>query len=280
MTVYDGDFIPYHTKGLVEILKKFDPLEVATHYAHQYGLKIFAWVTLFDSYYPGMEDRFFLHHPEYLMMSRRNLGGLRVAFRGVPCYSCPETRDYRLAETKELIEYPIDGILYEAGGPHDCQVMIKHEPQEENSFGYNEPIVREYKERYGVDILKEDFDVDKWAQLLGEHFTLFLKMARHELSSKGKEMYITTALSKYLGGPMMHRVKVYNDWKGWAEKKIVDALVFRGHCYSIENPKVVDEIEKETANVQKKGCQIFAWYTMWDKQVTEEHTRRIYSGKN
>lgn len=276
MTVYHGEFRPYHGRALAEILKRFDPLEVAVKYAHQYGLKIFAWITLIDSYNVDKQDNFFLEHSEFLMMSRKKHKGFKHVFRGVPCYSCPETREYRLAETKELASYAVDGILYELGGPHDCQVKRVDDPQEENCFGYNEPIVAEYKRLYGVDILKEDFDVDKWGRLLGEHFTLFLKMARHELNSKGKEMYVSTPLAKYLGNSqMIHKVKIYNDWKGWVEKKIVDALVFRGHCYTIENPEVVDEIEKETVNVRERGCKIFAWYTMWEKQATEEHTRRI-----
>lgn len=277
MTVFDGDFRPYVGRALPEILKKCDVMEVATRYAHRSGLRIFAWITLIDSYNVDKQDNFFLQHPEFLMMSRKKHKGLfNHAFRGVPCYSCPETREYRLAETKELASYAVDGILYELGGPHDSQIKRIDDPQEENCFGYNEPIVAEYKRRYGVDILKEDFDVDKWAKLLAEGLTLFLKMTREELNSKGKEMYVSTPLAKYLGNSqMIHKVKVYNDWKGWVEKKIVDALVFRGHCYSIENPEVVDEIEKETVNIRERGCKVMAWYTLFNPEATQETMRRI-----
>ena len=69
MTVYDGEFRPYVSRALVKILERFDPLEVATSSAHQYGLKIFAWVTPFDRYLLEKQDQFFLEHPQQVAVT-------------------------------------------------------------------------------------------------------------------------------------------------------------------------------------------------------------------
>jgi hypothetical protein len=85
---------------------------------------------------------------------------------------------------------------------------------------------------------------------------------------------VTTALSPYLGGPMQHRVKMSNQWRRWVQEGIADALVFRGHRYTLETPEVVEDIEEATSEVRENGFPVYAWYTLWDKEATEEKCRR------
>ena len=45
----------------------------------------------------------------------------------------------------------------------------------EDEFGYNQPIVDEFRKRYGVDIRTEPFDKLAWAKLRGEYLTQFMR---------------------------------------------------------------------------------------------------------
>ena len=40
-----------------------------------------------------------------------------------------------------------------------------------DSLGFNPPLVKEFKKRYGVEVLSQEFDVEKWRALHGEFLT-------------------------------------------------------------------------------------------------------------
>jgi hypothetical protein len=63
----------------------------------------------------------------------------------------------------------------------------------EHEFGFNAPIVAEYRRRYGVDIRTEPFDRRLWGELRGAYVTEFLRQLHGSLESQGKRL--TVALS-------------------------------------------------------------------------------------
>src|SRR5262245_21912947 len=66
MAVLDGTGLRspnYSPSGV--ILKQIDPLAVAVRVAHDLGMKLFVYITLYDFAYPGLESQFFRDHPEY-----------------------------------------------------------------------------------------------------------------------------------------------------------------------------------------------------------------------
>ena len=58
----------------------------------------------------------------------------------------------------------------------------------EDEFGYNQPIVDEYKRRYGVDIRTQEFDKHLWYEIRGEYVTQFLRELRAALKAHGKKL--------------------------------------------------------------------------------------------
>src|SRR5438132_14252827 len=58
----------------------------------------------------------------------------------------------------------------------------------EDEFGFNQPIVDEYKRRYGTDIRTQDFDKHLWRYLRGECVTKFLQELKAALKPYGKKL--------------------------------------------------------------------------------------------
>ena len=87
------------------IMKRIDPLRVAIHEAHQRGLKLFVYYTLFDEAYTDphtgivSECELGRRHPEYYLVHRS--GGSFV--RGVFSFGCPEVRQYFAALVEEAL---------------------------------------------------------------------------------------------------------------------------------------------------------------------------------
>jgi hypothetical protein len=210
--------------------------------AHQEGLKIFAYSTTFDEGMPLNEvlhvkgnvagtdpqtgkleyftadmksdlvSKFVEAHPECVMVDRsqtkHNWGTLEFAY--------PQARDYAVGYNRWFLEqYPFDGIY----------ITFRNEfsfPEFGDEFGFASPIVDEYERRYGVNILREEFDVEKWRRLCGEYLTQFIRELQMMVHSRGKMLLVGIPQGNYMGLP---NGNMYIDWQGWAQQQIVDGLV-------------------------------------------------------
>lgn len=242
MTVFDAEY-RFSLNSLAQVLEKIDPLEIAVKEAHKVGLKIYAWVTLFDSYAPGLEDAFFAKKPHLLMMNRDG----NSVLRGVGCLACSETVDYRLKEAKEVAGYGVDGIFFNLG-THTIATRFAGDPAGEDVFGFNPEVVKEFKEKYGRDIIKEEYDKESFYRLHGEYLTRFLKLVKSSLPI-GQQLYVLSGCPGpgqnnkplrdgefwepygYSKGiepvPFWFQVSLYLDQKRWATEGIVDGIVMQ-----------------------------------------------------
>jgi len=148
---------------------------------HKYGMKVWAWATSYDSLYYAVDGEFFHDNPQYTWVSRD--GDKHIP--GVPCYAYPEVRQNRLAEVAELLDYGVDGVYLS---------MRSHSPWPAGAsrdYGYNEPVVAEYRRRYGTD--PRDAALDSLAQLRfvklkGGFFKQFLSEAHALCAAQGKQL--------------------------------------------------------------------------------------------
>jgi hypothetical protein len=163
---------------------------VAVEAAHKRGMEIWLTYGLFDNGsqadagYAGFpyaaEDRLRIEHPEWAPVNRwgtwRQGGPVEFAY--------PEARramaDYL---TKFVIEGGYDGLSFLTYAENFSQ-------RYEDEFGYSEPIVKEFQQRYGVNILREKFDKEKWSRLRGEYVEKFLRELRSRLKKHGKRLAI------------------------------------------------------------------------------------------
>jgi len=223
---------------------KMDLLKDMVNLAHQEGMKIMAWNTTFDEgmpldmvyYYKGDIDgqnqdpktgktlyhthdstsccfsKFIEAHPECVMIDRTqkkyNWGTLEFAY--------PRARDYAVGYNCWFLDhYPFDGIYI------DFRNEFSH-PEFGDEFGFSPPIVEEYKKRFGVDILHDEFDVEAWRRLCGEYITQYIRELYGMVHGRGKTLIVGIPQGNYLGMPNGNQ---YVDWQGWVKDHIVDGLI-------------------------------------------------------
>ena len=243
------DVFDYTCHGKIPISDDFDPLKIAAKYARQFGLEIYAWMTLYDDnpavMHNGKCDMASVlcrTHPEWQLISRDG----QEYYEGVFCYAYPGVREHKLAILNELSQYDIDGVLLSTrhhsrtqefwdksmeyiDGKITFEELDKYAQSVRDNFGFNDPIVEEYKRRYGKDIRREDFDKHLWNKLRGEYLTLFLQQARELLRANGKQLSMMVKdenrdTSK--GGHQLGWIlsDLYTDWEQWVAEGIVDEL--------------------------------------------------------
>jgi hypothetical protein len=262
---------------LRDVMDQWNPLEVAIDACRKSGLNVYAWVSLFDSYCPGLEDHFFADHPELLMRSRDD----KQAMRGVPCYACEGTREYRLREARELAEYGADGVFYSVHSHTFCG-SFESDPREENAFGFNREAVDEYQNRHGVNIIEQDFDPLLLARVHGDALTDYLRLARDELNRHDQGMLMTYRWRNdggehghgetmtwlgyardRAGYPYLHQVGVHLDCETWVRDNLVDGLFAQADY--------VDEVEQIRARTG--GGRFYLWVYCGFDQTTVRRRR-------
>ena len=206
--------------------------EAAVKEAHRQGIKIYSQEGWFDLGASGgagyatlpypFEYKLRIEHPEWCPQDRY---GLRHQDGPIEfCY--PEAR-------KTLIDILVDSVR---SGSYDGLMLYSYfenfGTRYAEEFGFNQPIVDEYKRRYSVDIRNQKYDSQKWAALRGEYATLFLKELKKAL--QGKKLAVTLSAldpDRPQEFPMNSgRVNcaVQMDWKSWVKNRLVDEIIVMG----------------------------------------------------
>jgi HEAT repeat protein len=174
--------------------------------------------------YPHMgEDAIRVEHPEWIPVNkygtRRQNGPLEFAY--------PECRAAVAKALADFIEQSgYDGLcLY----TYNENFTLRY-PDE---FGYSQPVVDDFKKRFGVDIRTEPFDKEAWARLRGEYFTSFLVELKARLATHQKKLTVWLSaddshspMTWHSGGDGKTRTAghIYMDWKEWVRRNAVDEL--------------------------------------------------------
>jgi hypothetical protein len=200
--------------------------------AHKNGSKVFLYVSLFDegwplaakkhrekSYHNKMHGRhvswqseFSRSNPQYLVVDRR----LRRRQWGVFCLAYPQVRKHMIGRYRRLLQAgDFDGLFV-------CLRSQSKPAAYADQFGYNEPVRREYLDRYQIDIWKDDFDRELWRDLLGDYLTRFLIELRTAIRYENVSLGIGIPRCNILGPPLGNTVI---QWQRWVREKIIDQLV-------------------------------------------------------
>jgi len=259
------------------LIQRFDVLDVALAEAKKRGISFYADLALFDMYFPGLENDFFEDHPEYYVLARDQ----KTPYRAIPCYAEKAVQEYRLAEIKELLARGVDGISFGLES-HYCGAGV----EAPDSFGFNAPVVQAFRDRYGIDILKDDFDADKLCALNGEIFTAFLRRVRELLGPQRKMIAAVTLKGWHgYGGPVGQALagernddasvrgkpcyRFDLEWETWIRDGIADGLIVYAPM-----PDAVERVQRTVKSKLTKG-DVFLWREIWQDKRFDAYRDEI-----
>jgi hypothetical protein len=210
----------------------WDDFEVVPELAHQQDIQAFLYVSLFDEGWPllpkkvrqtsyhnrmhcqhvSWQSEFSRQHPQYAITDR----SLRNHQWGVMCPGFQEVRKHMIRRYLRLLKKGhFDGLFV-------CLRSQSRPAEYADQYGFNDPIHREYSERYGKDIRCEDFDLQLWRDLQGEYLTCFLKELRKSLNDIHMKLSVGVPRGTVLGPPMGNTTL---QWPQWVQEGIIDQLI-------------------------------------------------------
>ncbi len=178
-----------HQRRIREI--DWDDFAVVPRLAHERGMRAELYVSVLDegrplpsrrererSFHNAMhgqhvtwQSTFSRAHPEFAVVDRAG----ETRQWGVLCFGYPEVRQHFRDRIQEYLRgYDWDGVFL-------CLRTQARPATFADQFGFNAPVREAMRERHGVDILSQDFDLDAWRAVNGEFFTTFLRELRQDL---------------------------------------------------------------------------------------------------
>jgi len=231
--------------------------------AHQQGMSIWLLAGLMDygtqaavggcgDLPYGHEYKLRSEHREFAPIDRY---GMRVQ-PGTVEFAYPQVRkDLVRIYSEFLSRYSYDGLwLY--------SYIENFGFRFDDEFGFNEPIVQEFKKRYGVDIRTQDFDCKAWAALRGEYVTQFLRELKAEIGKQHRKLglvldaEIPDRPQRWLATPATNGVgEVQIDWRTLVKEGIVDELMI--YCGG-DQTKSIESVLAATAGT---NCKVSVFQT-------------------
>ncbi len=170
--------------------------------------------------------------------------------RGTFSEAYPEVREHWLKQIKKFIELGCDGV--------DLRMMCHSAGISDfTNYSYNQPIVDEYKKRYGVDIAAEQADPIKLLKLRGDFFMKFVRDAVKELHRHNLKLQMHVA--DYMEHPTLDAAfpsagfwaasQVIPDWKEVI--KVVDEVSLKDYNWGTYDPYNAGGIKDAVAKLKK-----------------------------
>ena len=158
----------------------------------------------------SFQTRFSHDNPNYVLEDR--MGNKQW---GVLCLAYPEVRQYLQNQYIQLLQdYNFDGLFI-------CTRSQSKPSDFADQFGFNEPILEEFKSKFGKNILEDDFDLQLWRDLQGEYLTIFLSELNKKLVEIDHSLGIGCSRGEVLGPPLSN---VTLNWRKWVDENLIDFL--------------------------------------------------------
>ena len=99
-------------------------------------------------------------------------------------------------------------------------------------YGFNAPLLEEYRERYGAGIGSSDGDPARIARLRGRHYTRFIREASRRIRSAGKKFQVHVHAEAFGPDPchgqlMGFPANLEFDWRTWLLEGLADGITLR-----------------------------------------------------
>jgi hypothetical protein len=145
-----------------------------------------------------------------------------------PCEVYPEVRELWSSWIDRMMDAGVDGMDMRFGS----HGIATNEPYE---YGFNEPVVEEYRRRYGADPSGDADDLERVARLRGEYLTGFIRETSSRVRAAGKKMQVHVLTGAYplrpdpaAPQPLWMPGNLHYDWRTWLADRLVDGIILRG----------------------------------------------------
>lgn len=210
----------------------WDDFEVVPRVAHDNDMSVQLYLSVFDdgrallteeerkvSFHNAMHGQHVTWqtdwsraHPEYAAVDRS--GNIRQW--GVFSYAHEPVRRHMADRIESMVDgYDFDGVFL-------CTRSQCRPAEHADQFGFDEQVRADMLEASGGDILREDFDLPSWRQLIGSHFTEFLREVRARLDRRGLTLGVGVPRGDLIGPPLGNWDL---EWRRWVQEGLVDQLV-------------------------------------------------------
>ena len=136
-----------------------------------------------------------------------------------PCYAHDEALQFLLRFIGSCMDTGVDGI--------DLRLNSHNSTFEPQAYGFNAPVVEEFKRRHGVDVLTEDFDWYAWQELHGEYLTHVVREATGLIHSRGAKAQAHLGMYCTVGDRVNGYLNRTHDWKTWLREGMLDELTHK-----------------------------------------------------
>ena len=210
-----------------------NPFEVVLKHCHDIGLEFHLYyrMSLADHRHPvawTSGEHFWLKdHPEYRMLAKdgtpMNLGS----------YAFPQVRDFMVSVIEEGMQYDIDGV----------NLCLIRGPE---YFGYEQPVIDDFKKLYGQDPRELPDDDARLQKLRAGYMTEFMRAVRKAADKRGAERGRKIQVSTYIESSDETTQYFGYDCYAWIDEKLVDFVFVLGNG----TPRVC-------ALAKKTGCKMY-----------------------
>ncbi|MBI5687800.1 MAG: HEAT repeat domain-containing protein [Verrucomicrobia bacterium] len=240
-------------KYLLRLDKELAVDRLAVEAAHKRGMEIWGVSTMFDwgaaadtpcfgDFPHNSESRLRQRHPEWVPVDKR--GVLR---QGGPIeFAYPEARK-ALADLhlKFMDRDGYDGMAF-------LTYVENFSLRFPDEFGFNEPVVQEFKRRAGIDARTQPFGRNAtsydWQALRGESVTAYLRELKSELAKRGKKLGVCLnpnqpRLPQFWTavGATISAGHIQFDLDTWVRDGVVDQLIVWGGSHGPAQLKTVED---------------------------------------
>jgi hypothetical protein len=141
--------------------------------------------------------------------------GLQRYLPGALCAAYPEVREWWMKHVDDCLAAGVDGM--------DFRIGSHNRTFDWAAYGFSRPVVDAFRDRYGVDILREPFDRRAWRELRGEFYTAFLRQAAARVRARGKAVHVH--VGQAMMPPDWHTWKeMHFDWPAWMAEGLMDEV--------------------------------------------------------
>ena len=242
-------------KRYAEVIREINPPAAFIRAGHEQGMKVVAWIDIFDDGWPGYRSKFLDEHPHCQWVGKDG----KTYFKGLTDYAWPEAREFRVKQATELLDLGTDGIHCSTSA-HCRHLPNTHEI---DFYGYSQPIVEQFQKKYGVDIRSaKDFDKDAWHDLKGDAMVQLYRDLAKLCHGRGKELWIGMQLGRYtqFSAPYFSDLAVArysNHWKTLVSERVADAFIIGDYEPMSSTGNLY---WKRKTDIQRKdGEDLYAW---------------------